>query len=557
MSAGRAPGEWVTESVRLERPIGGGAMGDVWLARHQALGAEVVVKLLRRGDVGPEGEARFAQEARTIARLGSPYVVQVFDLGTTAGGQPFIVMELLRGEELKSRIEREGKLSLDDTVTLVTQLCRALARAHELGVVHRDIKPANLFLVEAGGALHLKVLDFGVAKVLHGDLDMTATGTLLGTPYYMSPEQLLQPRLVDHRADLWATAVVAYACLAGALPFHGDTLGALSVAVHAGDFRPLAELRPELPAALDAWMKRALRPRLEERFGDAAALAESFARAARAAEEDAPMEMTGEVKALAPERAVEGLAARVDVAPALDTMLTAATPSKRVSARGVPRWVAALLGAVAVVAVAAMWSARSTPSREAAAPSATTAAVVPAALAPAGKQQTCPNCGAANGPDNRFCRECGAELSARQSEPKPANAGAVIELTAFYPTVEAAARGKRADAVLDSITLVPVPEDGRLIEGEVKLVFVFHSKSADACLYLWGATRQLQFEERACETTPAPAPAPRCSPAEVRERLAAKVSPGEATLTYRGAAGKGLWEVHQKTPTPAALVDDC
>jgi serine/threonine-protein kinase len=212
-------GQMLTEQLRLVRRLGEGAMGEVWVASHQSLDAEVAVKLLRLRDHDPEAEARLALEARAVARLGSPYVVQVFDTGATAGGELYIVMELLRGEDLDQRLSRLGPLSLGDAATLMTQLGSALARAHEIGLVHRDIKPANLFLVDTGGALHLKVLDFGVAK--HGwadDLAMTASGVLVGTPHYMSPEQLLDPRRVDHRADLWAAAVVAYTVLTGRLP---------------------------------------------------------------------------------------------------------------------------------------------------------------------------------------------------------------------------------------------------------------------------------------------------------------------------------------------------
>jgi eukaryotic-like serine/threonine-protein kinase len=538
MNAARQPGERVTESVQLERLIGNGAMGDVWLARHATLGSEVVVKLLRQTDAGPDEHARFEQEARAIARMGSPYVVQVFDLGRTADDQPFIVMELLRGEDLKCRLEHGGALSLDDTVTLVTQLCRALGRAHELGVVHRDIKPANLFLVDAGGGLHVKVLDFGVAKILHGDLDMTATGALLGTPYYMSPEQLIAPRLVDHRADLWATAVVAYACLVGSLPFLGDTLGALSVAVHSGEFAAPSSLRAHLPHALDAWMKRAFHPRLEERFTTASEVAETFAEAARA--EHVPAEEIEAQQTSAP-------------APAFETVLTAATPSKRQPRRGVPGWAAALVGGAALAAVGITVAPRfgTTPP----APSTAAPSIEPAALTP-GEQKVCPNCGAANGPKNRYCRACGVELAEHQDHDEPKNPPSIIDFARFVPKVEAAALAKRSDAVLDSVTVIPVPEDGRLLEGEVKLVFIFHSKKADSCLVLYGATMELKYEERGCDGRPAAVPLPRCTPAAVRKRMGSKLPSGEVTLYYRADAhGKGEWEANTKPPT--RLLDDC
>jgi serine/threonine-protein kinase len=270
-------GDVLNENLVLVRELGRGAMGSVWVAQNRALGAEVAVKLVDRVD-SPEACARFETEARGLAQIDSPHVVRVFDYGITAHGCPFIVMELLRGEDLGARLRRAGTLDLPTTAEIIRQSCLALGRAHALGAVHRDIKPANIFLCEAEGAIFVKVLDFGVAKfATAANLDMTSTGVLMGTPYYMSPEQLMDPRSIDHRADLWSLGVVAYTCLSGSVPFAGETLGALSVAIHLGSYPPLTQARRDVPQQIEAWIARALQINREQRFGSAAEMAQALA----------------------------------------------------------------------------------------------------------------------------------------------------------------------------------------------------------------------------------------------------------------------------------------
>ena len=263
------PGSMLTPTLRLDRELGRGAMGAVWVATNTALGSQVAVKVLK--DSG-ESKERFAQEARGLAQIDSPHVVQIFDFGTTSEGEPFIVMELLKGRDLRSHIERGGALALDETKRIITQLCHALTAAHERRIVHRDIKPANIFISDVAGEVFVQVLDFGVAKFLGTDLGMTSTGALMGTPYYASPEQLLTPRDVDHRTDLWSVAVVTYACLTGALPFVAETLAALSIKINAAEFAPATGARPQLPPAVDAWMSKALARKPADRFASASEL---------------------------------------------------------------------------------------------------------------------------------------------------------------------------------------------------------------------------------------------------------------------------------------------
>jgi serine/threonine protein kinase len=277
------PGLRVTENIELRFPIGEGGMGRVWAADHVALGRQVAVKFVSLA-LSDDAQAlqRFAHEAQMLARLQSQYAPQIFDYGTAGDGTPFIVMELLSGVSLQTRLQNDGALSLDETVRLVRQVCSVLSSAHALGVIHRDIKPDNIILVpEEGGAFSAKVLDFGIAKVLLGDAaGMTQTGVTLGTASYMSPEQLLSAKAVDARADLWSLAVVAYCCLTGALPFAGDTFGAVCLAIDSGQLEDPSVLRPELPAAFGGWFRKALNREIEERFSSTAEMAATFAQIA-------------------------------------------------------------------------------------------------------------------------------------------------------------------------------------------------------------------------------------------------------------------------------------
>ncbi|XXX71997.1 serine/threonine-protein kinase [Sorangium sp. So ce134] len=275
------PGQQVTSTLRLARELGKGAMGSVWVADHLALGTQVAVKFMSPAYADQTGFVeRFRREAMAAAQIKSPHVAQVFDHGVTPEGVPYIVMELLEGEDLKSRMQRLGALPPVEVAAIVAQTAKALGRAHQLGIVHRDVKPDNIFLLDVEGELFVKVVDFGVAKRVQGapqgDLGMTSTGSMLGTPLYMSPEQLLSAKHVDFRADLWGLAVVAYHALTGQVPFRGETLGALSVVLHTGIFTPPSALRPELSPAIDAWMKRALALDPAARFASARQMAEAL-----------------------------------------------------------------------------------------------------------------------------------------------------------------------------------------------------------------------------------------------------------------------------------------
>jgi len=276
------PGKQVGPNLRLVRLIGRGAMGTVWVADHASLQAQVAVKFLTPAMLeDPVSVARFQQEAKAAAQIRSPHVVQVFDHGCTSDGENFIVMELLDGHSLEHRCKQQGALSLKELGSVIAQACKGLAKAHERGVIHRDIKPANLFLIEeGGGCFFVKVLDFGVAKFSGEEaINMTAEGNMVGTPAYMSPQQLFHGKEVSVQSDLWSLAVVAYYAVTGVRPFEGKTLGELCVAIKRGDFIPPGQLRSDLSPEMDAWFARGLHKDPRQRHASAKQMAEELERA--------------------------------------------------------------------------------------------------------------------------------------------------------------------------------------------------------------------------------------------------------------------------------------
>jgi serine/threonine-protein kinase len=244
---------------RLLSRLGAGGMGSVWRARDLTLDADVAVKLMGAEFVGSgEAVARFRREARAAAAIRSGHVVQILDYGVD-GDTPFIAMELLRGESLAERLARTGPLSAVAVSHLLGHVARALTLAHEHGIVHRDLKPDNIFIVREGDEDVAKVLDFGVARRREGLGDssglQTRAGAILGTPFYMSPEQS-GGEPVDELSDIWAFGVIACECLTGSRPFVGDTLGALFRAVCIADI-PTPSSLGAVPEGFDAWFARA------------------------------------------------------------------------------------------------------------------------------------------------------------------------------------------------------------------------------------------------------------------------------------------------------------
>jgi serine/threonine-protein kinase len=278
----------VNSNVRLVRPLGEGGMGRVWVAEHLSLRTNVVVKFMSRDLAdSPEAIARFSREAAAASQVKSPHVVQMLDHGVGETGAPYIVMELLEGKDLEQYLRVNGVLTPREVVGIVAQLARALAKAHERGIVHRDIKPSNVFLLDAGGGeTFVKLLDFGIAKGSEAGgagpgpalaATTTRTGTFIGSPYYMSPEQVVGAKDIDFRADLWSLGVVVYEALTGTKPFYADNVGALALRIHRDPLPVPTKANPALPAAIDAWFARACAREPKARFGSAKEMAETLA----------------------------------------------------------------------------------------------------------------------------------------------------------------------------------------------------------------------------------------------------------------------------------------
>ncbi len=371
------PGDYVTPSVRLVQPIGQGGMGTVWLAEHLVLDTRVVVKVMAKGlESRADVLARFAREAMIAAQVKSPHVVQVFDSGTTESGVPFIVMELLEGHDLGKQLADHGPLTPQALVPIVVQIAKALSKAHRVGVVHRDIKPENIFLCDTeGGEPFVKLLDFGTAKVELPDrrgMTSTDTGQVLGTPLYMSPEQILGEKEIDHRTDIWALGVVVFEALTGRVPFEGATIAALALAIH-GEPPKMSDVAPDLPPALDRWFARACARPLDARFQTAREAADAFVQAVTGAPMLEPFESMR-----APSVAVRPIE-RVPVNTERPVQLSATLPKPGEERRHVS--IAFGVVVAAALGVAAMIVARS-PSPGASAHAEPTTAVAPAAPAP-------------------------------------------------------------------------------------------------------------------------------------------------------------------------------
>src|SRR5450432_3330479 len=242
-----APGAIVDEKYELVRPLGAGGMGEVWVAHHLGLDIDVAVKFI--GDTGAQESGlaeRLLEEARNTARLGHPAIVRALDFGHTERGDPFIVLELLEGEDLASRIDRDGPLTPDHAVAVLLPVVHALQTVHESGIVHRDIKPENVFLAEAELGLQAKLLDFGISRKTDRVRRLTVRDTALGTPDYMSPEQA-RGENSDARTDQWSFCVVLYEALTRQRPFEADNYNALLRAIIEDAPKPLEAYGIEQP----------------------------------------------------------------------------------------------------------------------------------------------------------------------------------------------------------------------------------------------------------------------------------------------------------------------
>lgn len=271
-------GQIVGAKYRLLRLLAFGGMGSVWVARHVELDVDVAIKsiaaedFLRREDL----RKRFKREARVVAQLRSPNIVRVFDYGVEEG-TPYIAMELLEGEDLKSRLDRLGALALQDAATIVRQVAAALDAAHRAKLVHRDVKPSNVFLAQEEAGEVVKLLDFGVAKDASDTrrTDDTTGDLLLGSPRYMSPEQA-QAGKVDGRSDVWSLGAVVFEMLTGSPLFGAAPISKVLVQIVTADLPTVTERAPSLPRELDEVVGRALSRETADRYATAGEFAEAL-----------------------------------------------------------------------------------------------------------------------------------------------------------------------------------------------------------------------------------------------------------------------------------------
>jgi serine/threonine-protein kinase len=282
-------GDVIADKYRVVRKIGEGGMATVFLAEHLLLGRDVAVKVLSpKLASSMEVVVRFLNEARAAARIENDHVAKVLDVARLPGGAPYIVLELLEGTDLHDLLRERARISVEEAAGFVLQALEAIAQAHAMGIIHRDLKPSNLFLARRKDGTHrIKVLDFGISKannpLAEGVNALTSTKSMLGTPMYMSPEQIRNARVVDARSDIWSLGVILHELVAGTTPFHGETLGELLVAIREESPPPLRTLRPEVPEAFERLVLQCLARKPEERFQHVAALATALAAFAPAA----------------------------------------------------------------------------------------------------------------------------------------------------------------------------------------------------------------------------------------------------------------------------------
>jgi serine/threonine-protein kinase len=442
------PGEVLADKYRVDRVLGVGGMGAVVAATHLQLGTRVALKFMLPDGLGHAVYVeRFLREARAAVRLRSDHVARVLDVGTLPSGSPYMVMEYLEGSDLGALIEQHGPMAPLAAVDYVLQACDAVAEAHSLGIVHRDLKPRNLFLTGRNdGSPLVKVLDFGISKDAGSpaELSLTRSHEIIGSPNYMSPEQLRSTKLADARSDIWALGVILYELVTGRVPFVAESVTHLTAMVLTEEPPPVERLRSDVPPGLARVITRCLEKDPNQRFGSIAELAAALEPFAPADTRDlaARIARIGSSQALPP-GARGAASARVVVSGSTSANWSGKTElatsrSKLVLAlTGV---LVALLVAVGATAVALVRS-----NRPSSAPANATAASGP--TTPAATGSTAPTAPPASG-------------SAANSAPSSGSAA-----SASAPSASASGSVSRGIAPSPSSTLAPGRSAGRLSGG--------------------------------------------------------------------------------------------
>jgi serine/threonine-protein kinase len=266
-------GDVVDDKYRIVRLLGEGGMGAVYEGENTRIHRRVAIKVLHQG-VAQTADAvqRFEREAQAAGRIGNEHIVEVLDLGTLPAGDHYMVMEYLDGESLADRIKNGGAMSPQELLPVAVQMLEGLKAAHHVGIIHRDLKPDNVFLTKAKGGVFAKLVDFGISKfnTMGGEFSMTRTGAVMGTPYYMSPEQAKGQRDIDQRVDLYAAGVILYEAVTGSVPFDAETFNELLFKIVLEEPPPVLQARPDLDPAFATIVDKARAKDANARFQTAA-----------------------------------------------------------------------------------------------------------------------------------------------------------------------------------------------------------------------------------------------------------------------------------------------
>jgi eukaryotic-like serine/threonine-protein kinase len=365
-------GQIVADKYRIDGLMGTGAVGVVVAATHVELDQRVAIKFLR--EASPEALARFKREARLLVRLKGPHVARVFDVGSLDDDTPYIVMEHLDGSDLASIASSRGRLPVEEAVEYIVQASEAVAEAHALGMVHRDLKPANLFLARGpGGTTTVKVLDFGVSKILDDRSagatgaprggDLTHEGVALGSPGYMSPEQLTSSRDVDERSDIFSLGALLYRFVGGETPYKGNSVVSILATMATEPLRPLRGLAPEVSPSFAAVVERCLANDKAARFPTVAHLAHALLPFATRRARVSIVQILATLEVTFPDEGVQGLGTALGTGPQFAVSAPPSRPASYIDRGPAQRQsplvsyaaIAATLAVLALVIAAATW----------------------------------------------------------------------------------------------------------------------------------------------------------------------------------------------------------